>query len=345
MKPSCARFAKRILGLVAAPLGLFITVSSGDLPQAGAQAPQSGFSVQTPPQIVTPAPAPAQSGAPAANPAQPSTQTPAQGAVPAQSGAPVANPAQQSAQAPVSGLPLPLSNIGQPQPGASPNSPLPLLAPAPGLPPSLGPSEVQAYSPATTRRPELTFKTSEGDFKVRFNRQWAPRNVENVIQLALGTKEFTDIRTGKKAKRPFYTGLNCHRVIKGFLIQCGCPFGNGRGGPGYVEKDEISYFVKIDRPGLVVMAPQVEDTATGRKHVKGSNGSQFFISLAPMPELDGQATIVGEISSGMDTIKKIASTPTGPTDRPIRKVIIFSVDPDAESPVEMPGPGVDPFKN
>ena len=240
-----------------------------------------------------------------------------------------------------------MGNLGQPQQpqqqqGTRPNT---FLAPAPNLPPLSGVSEVQAYDPGTERRPTLIFKTSEGEFKVRFNKQWAPLNVENVMHLALGLKEFTDVRTGKKVKRPFYTGLTCHRVIKGFLIQCGCPFGNGRGGPGYSERDEVSSFVKIDRPGLVVMAPQVGEASGVRKYVKNSNGSQFFISLGPIPELEGQATIIGEISSGMDTIKRIASTPTGPTDRPIRKVIIFSVDPDVATATEMPAPGVDPFKN
>ncbi len=268
-----------------------------------------------------------------------SVQTPPQQQPPAQP--------QQNQQPLIPVLPMPMGNLGQPQPpqqqqGSRPST---FLAPAPNLPPLSGVSEVQAYDPGTERRPTLIFKTSEGEFKVRFNKQWAPLNVDNVMNLALGLKEFTDIRTGKKVKRPFYTGLTCHRVIKGFLIQCGCPFGNGRGGPGYSERDEVSSFVKIDRPGLVVMAPQVGEAAGVRKYVRNSNGSQFFISLGPMPELDGQATIIGEISSGMDTIKRIASTPTGPTDRPIRKVIIFSVDPDVATATDMPAPGVDPFKN
>lgn len=261
-----------------------------------------------------------------------------------QSEPPPQSPPQQGQQNLIPVLPMPMGSLEQPQRQQS-TTPSTFLAPAPSLPSLSGPSEIQAYDPRAERRPVLIFKTSEGEFKVRFNKQWAPFNVENVMNLALGLKEFTDIRTGKKVKRPFYTGLTCHRVIKGFLIQCGCPFGNGRGGPGYAEKDEVSSFVKVDRPGLIVMAPQVGEVGGVRKYIKHSNGSQFFISLAPMPELDGQATIIGEISSGMDTIKRIASTPTGPTDRPIKKVIIFSADPDTASSSDMPPPGIDPFKN
>lgn len=305
------RLIATLLVVLSAVLSIYSPIAHGQSPPTPvptSETPASGFSVQTPPQQPPPA------------------QT------------------QQTQQNLIPVLPMPMSNLGQPQQqqGTKPSS---ALAPAPNLPPLSGVSEVQAYDPGNERRPALIFKTSEGEFKVRFNKQWAPLNVDNVMHLALGLKEFTDIRTGKKVKRPFYTGLTCHRVIKGFLIQCGCPFGNGRGGPGYSERDEVSSFVKIDRPGLVVMAPQVGEALGVRKYVKNSNGSQFFISLGPMPELDGQATIIGEISSGMDTIKRIASTPTGPTDRPIRKVIIFSVDPDVATATDMPAPGVDPFKN
>lgn len=316
MRPSREQNNIRLVALLLTTLTAALSVYS---PRAHGQSPptppsqktESSFSVQTPPQQPPPA--------------QP----------------------QQNQQNLIPVLPMPMGNLGQPQQAqpqqnTRPNS---FLAPAPNLPPLSGTSEVQPYDPGTERRPTLIFKTSEGEFKVRFNKQWALLNVENVMQLALGLKEFTDIRTDKKVKRPFYTGLTCHRVIKGFLIQCGCPFGNGRGGPGYSEKDEVSSFVKVDRAGLVVMAPQVGEASGVRKYVRNSNGSQFFISLGPMPELDGQATIIGDIASGMDTIKRIASTPTGPTDRPIRKVIIFSVDPDVATATDMPAPGVDPFKN
>lgn len=189
-------------------------------------------------------------------------------------------------------------------------------------------SEIVPYNPGSEWEPTVVVKTSEGEFKIQLSPIVAPTNVKNFLDLALGQKEFIDTRTGKKVRRPFYTGLNCHRVLKGYYIQCGCPFGNGRGGPGFKVNDELSPAVRFDRPGIVAMAPMREGGGKGPGYEKNSNGSQFFISLAPLPESDGKFTIIGKISSGMETIKKIASTPTGPTDRPIKRVIIFSIDPD-----------------
>lgn len=189
-------------------------------------------------------------------------------------------------------------------------------------------SEIITFNPKTESKTVLVVKTSEGEFKITLKRDIAPRNVENFIDLALGQKEFIDIRTGKKVKRPFYTGLNCHRVLKSVIIQCGCPFGNGTGGPGYRIPDERSTAMRFDRPGVVAMALARTTTDKALGYEPNSAGSQFFISLAPLPDYNGQFTVIGNVTSGMDTIRKIAETPTGPTDRPLKRVIIFSIDPD-----------------
>src|SRR5688500_2388275 len=83
------------------------------------------------------------------------------------------------------------------------------------------------------RMTTATFDTSEGTFKVKLFDDKAPNTVANFVGLAEGTKEWTDPKTGQKVKRPFYDGLVFHRVIEGFMIQGGCPMGNGMGGPGY----------------------------------------------------------------------------------------------------------------
>lgn len=189
-------------------------------------------------------------------------------------------------------------------------------------------SEVVVYNDEAEERPVLVVKTSEGEFKVRVAADINRQTVAHFMGLAQGAKEFIDVRTGKKVRRPFYTGLNCHRVLKGVLIQCGCPFGNGRGNPGVVVDDEVGSSLKFDKPGIVAMSLQTSEENGITSDVKNSNGSQFFISLAAMPEFTGKYSILGEITGGMDTIRKIASTPTGPTDRPIKRVVIFSIDPD-----------------
>ncbi|MBW2567901.1 MAG: peptidylprolyl isomerase [Deltaproteobacteria bacterium] len=99
-----------------------------------------------------------------------------------------------------------------------------------------------AWSGESKKKENLVYsiQTNLGDIEVELFQNDAPDTVANFIGLAEGTKEFTDIKTGEKVKKPFYDGLIFHRVIKGFMIQGGCPQGDGRGGPGYSFADEIN---------------------------------------------------------------------------------------------------------
>jgi peptidyl-prolyl cis-trans isomerase A (cyclophilin A) len=159
------------------------------------------------------------------------------------------------------------------------------------------------------------FSTSEGDFKVHLFDDKAPKTVANFVGLAEGSREWTDPKTRQKVTRPFYDGLIFHRVIEGFMLQGGCPMGTGTGGPGYQFADEFGAGLKHDRPGMLSMANSGPNT----------NGSQFFVTLAPTPWLDNKHAIFGEVVEGMDVVQKIGKTRTGPNDRPTTPVVINSV--------------------
>jgi peptidyl-prolyl cis-trans isomerase A (cyclophilin A) len=156
------------------------------------------------------------------------------------------------------------------------------------------------------------FSTSEGDFVVQLFADRAPKTVENFVGLAEGTKEFTDPRDGKKKSQPFYDGIIFHRVIDGFMIQGGDPLGQGIGGPGYQFGDEFHPTLRHSKAGILSMANAGPNT----------NGSQFFITLGPTPHLDNRHSVFGEVVEGLDVVKKIGSTKTGPRDRPAKDVVI-----------------------
>ncbi len=158
-------------------------------------------------------------------------------------------------------------------------------------------------------------ETSQGAVVCRLFEEEAPKTVANFLGLAEGTKEFTDPRTGQKVKRPFYDGLIFHRVIPDFMIQAGCPLGTGTGGPGYSFADEFHASLRHDRPGKLSMANAGPNT----------NGSQFFITVAPTPWLDRRHTIFGEVVEGQETIVKISQVASDPNDRPRVPVVIEKV--------------------
>ena len=160
-----------------------------------------------------------------------------------------------------------------------------------------------------------TFDTNRGTFKVKLFNDKSPKTVENFVGLATGTKEWTDPKTGEKVKRPFYDGLVFHRVIKDFMIQGGCPLGQGTGGPGYKFADEFHPELKHNKPGFLSMANAGPNT----------NGSQFFITTVPTPWLDNRHAIFGEVTEGYDVVDAIGKTKTGPMDRPVEAIVINKV--------------------
>jgi peptidyl-prolyl cis-trans isomerase A (cyclophilin A) len=159
------------------------------------------------------------------------------------------------------------------------------------------------------------FTTNEGAFTVQFFEAEAPNTVANFVGLAEGTKEWTDPRSGKKVKQPFYNGLIFHRVIAGFMIQGGDPLGKGFGGPGYKFADEFHPSLRHDREGVLSMANSGPNT----------NGSQFFITLGPTPHLNNRHSVFGVVEDGIDVVRKIGKVRTGPQDRPVNDVVINKV--------------------
>ena len=149
------------------------------------------------------------------------------------------------------------------------------------------------------------FDTTEGTFKARLFADRAPKTVENFLNLAEGVK------TGK----PFYDGLVFHRVIPDFMIQGGCPEGTGRGGPGYKFADEFHPDLKHTKPGMLSMANAGPN----------SNGSQFFVTVAPATWLDNKHSVFGEVVEGYDVVEKISEVPRGAQDRPKKDVQIRSL--------------------
>ena len=164
---------------------------------------------------------------------------------------------------------------------------------------------------------KANFITSMGTFTVRLMPDHAPQTVANFVELATGAREWQDPRSGGKKTEPLYEGTIFHRVIPDFMIQGGDPEGTGRGGPGYTFADECPPGgPAFDRPGLLAMANAGPNT----------NGSQFFVTVAPTPHLTGKHTIFGEVVDGMDVVDAISTVPTGAQDRPREDVVLERVE-------------------
>jgi peptidyl-prolyl cis-trans isomerase A (cyclophilin A) len=160
-----------------------------------------------------------------------------------------------------------------------------------------------------------TLKTSMGDVVIQLFDDKAPKTVANFVDLATGTKEWTDPKTREKVKRPLYNGTIFHRVIPGFMIQGGDPLGNGTGGPGYRFADEFHPDLKHSKPGILSMANAGPNT----------NGSQFFITQKPTPWLDGKHSVFGEVVKGQNVADAIINAPRDLRDRPIKDIVIQEV--------------------
>jgi peptidyl-prolyl cis-trans isomerase A (cyclophilin A) len=163
-----------------------------------------------------------------------------------------------------------------------------------------------------------TLKTTHGDIVIRLLPNHAPKTVANFVGLADGSREWTDPRTGKASHDRLYDGTVFHRVISGFMIQGGDPLGNGTGGPGYEFADEFHPELAFDKPYLLAMANAGPNT----------NGSQFFITVAPTTWLTRKHTIFGEVADAASrkVVDAIITSPANPrTDRPLEDVVINSV--------------------
>ena len=152
---------------------------------------------------------------------------------------------------------------------------------------------------------KIQFTTNKGVFVAQMFEEKAPNTTKNFIELT---------------EKGFYDGLIFHRVIDGFMIQGGDPTGTGRGGPGYQIKDEFGEGLAHDSEGILSMANAGPNTG----------GSQFFITLAPTPWLNGHHAIFGKIVKGMDVVREIGSVATNFQDRPVDPVVMEKVEVLAE---------------
>ena len=159
------------------------------------------------------------------------------------------------------------------------------------------------------------FDTSMGKIVCELYPNEAPQTVTNFTGLAKGGLKWTDPKNGEVVTRALYSGTIFHRVIPNFMIQGGDPKGNGTGGPGYQFQDEISPNLKFDKIGRLAMANAGPNT----------NGSQFFITVAKTPWLDGHHTIFGQVIKGQDVADKIANAGRGANDRPSTDIVLKQI--------------------
>ena len=159
---------------------------------------------------------------------------------------------------------------------------------------------VMASSGAQSARPRAVIETSKGRIVIELYKDEAPNTVENFMTLA---------------NKGFYNGIIFHRVIPGFMVQTGDPTGTGTGGPGYAFADEFAPSLHHDGPGVVSMANAGPNT----------NGSQFFITLAATPWLDGKHTIFGHVIEGQEVVGQIAAAERNAQNRPLADIAMTQV--------------------
>jgi peptidyl-prolyl cis-trans isomerase A (cyclophilin A) len=174
---------------------------------------------------------------------------------------------------------------------------------------------VTEQNPAARR---AVLHTNQGDVTVDLFPDHAPKTVANFADLAEGRREWTHPATREKTTDRLYDGTVFHRIIPGFMIQGGDPLGQGIGGPGYQFGDEIHPDLAFSRPYLFAMA----------NAGPGTNGSQFFITVAPTTWLTGKHTIFGEVADqeSREVVDRLAAVPTSRGDRPVDDVVLESVE-------------------
>ena len=168
-----------------------------------------------------------------------------------------------------------------------------------------------------TERLFATLHTNAGPIRLELLPNHAPKTVRNFVELAEGSRAYTDPNTQQPGSGPYYDGTIFHRVIDGFMIQGGDPTGTGRGGPGYTFTDEFHPELQFDRPYLLAMA----------NAGPGTNGSQFFITVGPTPHLNRKHTIFGEVADqeSRNVVDAIGRTQTAPGDRPAQDIVIDKI--------------------
>jgi peptidyl-prolyl cis-trans isomerase A (cyclophilin A) len=161
-----------------------------------------------------------------------------------------------------------------------------------------------------------TLHTNHGDIRINIFADQAPKTSATILGLAEGTREWVDPRSNTATTAKLYDGTIFHRIISGFMIQGGDPLGQGVGGPGFRFEDEFHPELTFDRPYLLAMANAGPNT----------NGSQFFITVAPTAWLNFKHSIFGEVADqeSREVVDKIAAVATGQMDRPIAPVVIES---------------------
>ncbi|BDZ64656.1 peptidylprolyl isomerase [Agromyces mangrovi Wang et al. 2018] len=170
-----------------------------------------------------------------------------------------------------------------------------------------------------------TITTNHGPIQVELYGNHAPKTVDNFVGLATGAKEWTHPATGQKTTDPLYDGVVFHRIIPGFMIQGGDPLGQGVGGPGYQFDDEIHPELDFTEPYVLAMAN------AGKQMGRGTNGSQFFITVGPTTWLQGKHTIFGKVTdaASQGVVDKLAAVPTDGRDRPLEDVVIETISVEA----------------
>ena len=157
-------------------------------------------------------------------------------------------------------------------------------------------------------------ETSLGNITCQLYPDKAPLTVKNFVRLANGSGKWIDPKTNEAGNGPLYNGVIFHRVIPDFMIQTGDPLGNGTGGPGYRFEDEFDDSLDFSSPGILAMANSGPNT----------NGSQFFVTVAPCQWLNGKHTIFGKVTKGYDVAVKISQAQTK-NDRPLSPITIKQI--------------------
>src|ERR1700744_2571116 len=190
-------------------------------------------------------------------------------------------------------------------------------------PKSAGVATGYARIPGMTNTLTATLNTNQGPIKVQLFPDQAPETVRNFVELAEGSRKWTDPRTGAETREPLYNGTTFHRVIPDFMIQGGDPLGDGTGDPGYYFKDEFNPDLNFDVPGRLAMANSGPDT----------NGSQFFITEVPTEHLNQKHTIFGQCDEhSVLIVQSIARVERDGNDKPLQPLILkkLTIVPDGQ---------------